>query len=410
MTCMRWGLRLGTVSAFALALSGTAHAAGTALDVQSGRGTGMASAMTAHVDDSSSIYYNPAGIAQGRIIDAQVGGAPLVAGHHFVSPSGHQTNLKFAIATPFHAYVSGGVTENLSLGLGVFTPFGLSLAWPTSWEGRRLITEASNANYYFNPTAAYRFGPLRVGAGFQLVRSTVELKKAIAFGDQEGSVDLGGSAWGVGGNVGVQYEAIERYLSLGVHYRSAVKLSYDNGLAHFSNVPASLQATLHDQAVTTSLVLPDSLAVGLAGHPLEDLLLDVDLVWFNWNHLRSVNIHFPNDASGTLSSTEPKKWTNTVNVHLGAEGKLDEHWRLRGGILYDPTPSPQRTLAPDIPDASRVNLALGGTYAFTNGIHIDLGYQFLILITKASTNPLLAGDYGGNVNIVGLSVGYRSPR
>lgn len=397
--------------AFALALAFAttpAEAAGTALDVQSGRGTGMASAMTAHVDDSSAIYYNPAGIAQGKTLDAQVGAAPLIAGHHFISPSGHQTNLKFAIATPFHAYVSGGITENISVGMGLYTPFGLSLAWPSKWEGRRLITEASNANYYFNPTAAYRYGPLRIGAGFQLVRSTVELKKAVAFGDQEGTVDLGGGTWGAGGNIGVQFQAIERYLDIGAHYRSAVKLNYD-GLAHFTNVPAGLQGTLHDQAVTTSLVLPDSLAFGLASRPLERLLVDLDVVWFNWNHLDSVNIHFPQDATGSLSSVEPKRWQNQVNVHLGAEGTLSEHWRVRGGILYDPTPSPQSTLAPDIPDATRINLAAGATYAFTNGLRIDAGYQLLFLLTRTSTNPLLPGDYGGNVNILGLSVGYRMP-
>jgi len=34
---------------------------------------------------------------------------------------------------------------------------------------------------------------------------------------------------------------------------------------------------------------------------------------------------------------------------------------LRGGVLVDPTPSPADTLGPDIPDSTRVNLALGGT-------------------------------------------------
>jgi long-chain fatty acid transport protein len=402
-------LLLASCTAVGVVVTGSAQAAGTALDVQSSRATGMASTMTAHVDDSSAIYFNPAGIAQGKILDAQVGITPIVAGYKFTNTSGGTTKLPFAIVPPFHAYVSGGITDDLSIGIGVFTPFGLTLKWPGDWEGRHLATTVSNVNYYFNPTVAYRVGPLRIGAGFQLVRSTVELKRKIAFGDQEGEVDLGDAAWGAGANVGAQVEAVPKFLSFGLHYRSAVKISFDEGRAHFSNVPRNLQGTIHDQKVTTSLVEPNSVALGVSSRPIKDLLLAVDLVWFDWSKLSAVNLNFPDDASRTLSTSEPKNWNNTVNVHVGAEGALSENWRLRGGFLYDPSPSPSSTLAPDIPDANRLNLAAGGSYVHETGFRVDLGYQFLILFSKTSTNPALAGDYSGNVNILGLSVGYRTP-
>jgi long-chain fatty acid transport protein len=386
-----------------------AHAAGTALDVQSARATGMAASMTAHVDDSSAIYFNPAGIAQGEGIDAMVGITGIAPGYKYTNPTGGSTSLPFSVVTPFHAYVSGGLTKDFSVGIGVFTPFGLTLKWPGDWEGRHLATTVSNINYYCNPTVAYRFGPLRVGAGLQLVRSTVELKRKVNYGEQEGEVDLGDAAWGAGANIGAQFEAVPQYLSFGMHYRSAVKLSFDEGRAHFSNVPRNLQGTIHDQKVTTSLVEPDSLAMGVSSRPIKDLLVAVDVVWFGWSKLGSVNLDFPDDASRSLSTVEAKNWNNVVNLHVGAEGALSDHWRLRGGALYDPSPSPSATLAPDIPDANRLNLGLGGSYMHASGFHVDLGYQFLILFSKTSTNPALAGEYSGIVNILGLSVGYRSP-
>jgi long-chain fatty acid transport protein len=385
-----------------------ARAAGTALDVQSARATGMAAAMTAHVDDSSAIYFNPAGIAQGQTLDAQIGITPIVAGYKFTNRAGGSTSLPFAVVTPFHAYVSGGISKDFSVGMGVYTPFGLTLKWPGDWEGRHLATTVSNINYYFNPTVAYRFGPLRVGAGIQLVRSTVELKRKINFGDQEGEADLGAATWGAGANIGAQFEAVPQYLSFGLHYRSAVKLKFDDGRAHFSNVPRNLQGTIHDQKVTTALVEPDSLAMGLSSRPIKALLLAVDVVWFGWSKLASVNLDFPEDASRSLGISEPKNWNDQVNLHVGAEGLLGEHWRLRGGALYDPTPSPSVTLAPDIPDANRLNLAVGGSYVHDSGFRVELGYQFLVLFSKASTNPALSGEYSGNVNIVGLSIGYHS--
>lgn len=400
---------LATIAAALTTLaSRDASAAGTALDVQSGRGTGMASAQTAYIDDSSAIFYNPAGIAQGKVLDAQAGINLIAPSFKFKSKQGNETTLPFTVVTPFQAYVSGGVTDNLSLGIGIFTPFGLKLEWPAGWEGRNLITTAELRTFYINPTAAFRAGPFRIGAGFQLVRATVELQRDIRFGDQEGNVDLGAATWGVGGNVGVQLEAVKQFLMLGVHYRSPVKLSFD-GQAHFQNAPRDLAGTIHDQNVSTSVIQPGSLAFGVATRPIKDLVIDLDAVWIHWDQFKSIDLHFPDDKSGSLDSTQAKNWSNTVNFHLGAEGTLSKTFQVRGGVLIDPSPSPENTLTPDIPDSTRVNLALGGTYRHQSGFHLDLGYQFIILTGKTSTAPQLPGEYGGIVNILGISVGYSTP-
>jgi long-chain fatty acid transport protein len=195
---------------------------------------------------------------------------------------------------------------------------------------------------------------------------------------------------------------------MGVHYRSAVKLDFD-GNAHFDNVPPELQSTLHDQAAKASLINPDSLAMAVSSHPIPRLVLDAEVVWFGWNKFHAINVTFPNDASGTLNRSEPKNWANEVNVHVGGEVAVNREWKVRAGVLYDPSPSPGNTLTPDIPDADRLNLAVGGTYAHPSGFRVDLGYQFLVLFARTSTAPQLPGRYSGFVDIVGLSVGYRTP-
>lgn len=383
-----------------------ARAAGIALDVQSGRGTGMAGAVTAMIDDSSSIFYNPAGIAQGRILDVQVGDTLIAPSFQYKSPENVSTGSSFRIVPPFTIYESGGITDDLSIGIGVFTPFGLTLTWPSEWVGKSQITQAEFMTFDFNPTAAYRFGPLRIGAGLQLVRATVDLQKKIVTGPNEAAVELGAGAWGVGGNVGAQFEAVPQYLSFGVQYRSAVKFEFD-GDAHFDNVPPAFQGTLRDQRVTTSVITPDIVQIGVASRPIKSLVLDADVNWYGWAKFRSIDINFPNNA--LLSSTEPKNWNNTVNVHVGAEGAIDKSWRIRGGVLYDPTPSPDSTLLPDVPDSNRLNLAVGGSYLHASGFHVDVGYQFLFIFKKTSTAQQFPGSYSGIVNILGVSVGYRTP-
>jgi long-chain fatty acid transport protein len=384
----------------------TARAAGIALDVQSARGTGMAGAVSAMIDDSSAIFYNPAGIAQGKIIDAQVGDTLILPSFQYTSPQGGTTRNSFEAVPPFNAYVSGGITDDLSIGIGVFTPFGLTLAWPNDWPGRSQITKAQFATFDFNPTVAYRFGPLRVGAGLQIVRATVDLQKQIETGQGEASTELGAGAWGVGANVGVQFEAVPRYLSLALQYRSAVKFDFD-GNAHFSNVPADFQSALHDQRVTTSLITPDTVQIGVASRPIPSLVLDLDVMWYGWEKFRSIDITFPDNTA--LNTSEPKNWSNTVNVHVGGEGTIDDSWKVRAGVMYDPSPSPDDTLLPDVPDATRLNLAVGGSYYHPSGFHVDLGYQFLFFFKRTSTAVQFPGDYSGVVNIIGLSVGYRMP-
>jgi long-subunit fatty acid transport protein len=66
-------------------------------------------------------------------------------------------------------------------------------------------------------------------------------------------------------------------------------------------------------------------------------------------------------------------------------------------------------LTPDIPDSDRINFAVGGSYLHASGFRVDLGYQFLVILKKTSTIRELPGDYAGFVNIVGISVGYRTP-
>jgi long-chain fatty acid transport protein len=383
-------------------------AAGTALDVQGARGTGMASSTTAFINDSSAIFYNPAGIAQGKGLDAQAGLNLIIPTFRFKSTlSGNETTMPFNIVTPITAFATYGITDWLSAGVGVFTPYGLDLAWPDGWEGRSQITKASLRTYYINPTVAAHFGPVRFGAGLQVVRATVELERDIKFGNTFGSADLGGGSWGFGANAGVQVEAIPKYLLGGIAYRSAVRTDFDDGRAHFSNIPSAFQSQFFDQKVTTGVTQPDQLAIALATHPIDNLVIDAEIVWLGWHKFHSIDLNFQNTA---LSSSEPKNWGNRVNYHIGGEYTIDPHWQVRAGALYDPSPSPPSTLAPDIPDANRLNLALGGTYKHDSGVFFDLGYQFITLFSKTGTNPTFPGETSGLVNILAFSVGFTQTR
>jgi long-chain fatty acid transport protein len=391
-------------------VASSAHASGFSVDVQSARATGMATAVTGFIDDSSAIYFNPAGIARGRILDAQASSSLVMPSVTFKDTVGNSTTSPFNAIPTFQAYAAVGLTEHLSVGIGLFEPYGLVVKWPDGWEGRSQITYAKLATYYGNPTIAYSIGPFRIGGGVQVVYSTVDLERDIALpSGAYGKSKLGGDGWGVGGNIGVQVDAVRDVLSFGAHYRSAVALDY-NGNASFDGIPASLGGTLHDQPASTRVVMPDSFAFGVAFRPIKKLLFDLDVVYYGWSHVQSVDLVFPNDASKTLNQSQPKGWDGTVQVHLGTEYAFNDTWRIRGGVMYDPSPSPQNTMTPDIPDGDRVNIAFGGSWRHKSGIYVDLAYEGVILLDSTSTAPQLPGTYSGTANIVALAVGYRTPK
>jgi long-chain fatty acid transport protein len=382
---------MSAVAVLALVAAGEAKAAGISLDLHSARAVGMAGSVVGFIDDASAIYFNPAGIAQGQGIDFMVGITGIVPLFNATAANGVQTSGNHTLIPPPHIFATYGISDEVTVGIGVFTPYGLSLGWPDGYPGRYIVTQVSEKLYDINPTVAFHFGPVRFAGGAQIVRATVELQRNINLGTNnpnvytppEPAVDLGAAAWGFGGNAGIQVDIIEKVLQVGAAYRSRVFYNFNSGQAHFSNIPPQFQGQLYDQTGTTNFTTPDTVAVGFAYKPMPCLTLDADFTYFAWQVFQSIALSFP--ATPTLNSVEAKNWHHTWNYRVGAEWVIDEHWALRGGILLDPTPSPTATLQPDVPDSTRINFA-GGIGWRSGAFHVDVGAQWIYFL------PITSGE------------------
>ncbi len=379
---------MSAVAVLAVVVAAEARAAGIAVDLQSARGVAMAGSVVGFIDDASAIYYNPAGIAQGQGIDVELGITVIVPYFNISAANGVQTSANSTPITPPFFYATYGISDEVTVGIGVFTPYGLSLSYPDGYPGRFLVTSVSEKLYDINPTVAFHFGPVRFGGGVQIVRATVELQRNInlavsnpnVYTPPEPAVDLGAATWGYGGNVGVQVDVIERTLQIGAYYRSRVSYGF-SGSAHFSNIPPPFQGQLYDQPGNTNFTTPDTVGLGVAFKPLACLTLDADLTYFAWQVFQEIALTFPQTPA--LNSVELKSWHHTYNIRVGAEWIIDEHWALRGGIMYDPTPSPTATLQPDVPDSTRLNFAAG--FGWRSGaFHVDVGAQWIYFFPVTS--------------------------
>jgi long-chain fatty acid transport protein len=401
---------IATAFILGILLAGSALGAAYAIDLHSARATAMATAVRASIDDASAVFFNPAGMLHaGKVLDVQLGDTLVIPFIKYTDLNGASTTTTTQVIPPPNFYATYGINDLVSVGIGVFSPFGLVVPWPLisndrPWAGRFLAQHVELKTFFVNPSVAVRLHDrVRLGAGISLIRGTASLTRSINFVNSEGKVDLGAGAWTWGANAGLQVDAIPSILSFGATFRMPAKFNL-TGSAHFTNVPLEFQSSAHDQQAKTTIHLPlvGALAVGV--RPIPELRIGFDAEYNGWQKVQELKITFEDPATPEVFL--PKDWKYTWNYHLGAEYEINPQWRARAGILYDPAPTPNDTITPDLPDFNRVNLAAGGGYRWSH-FSVDAAYQLVILTKNTSTSPLFPGTYNGISHIVGLSFGWR---
>ncbi len=390
-------------------LSSQAYAAGFALPEQSARSIGTAGTGTAAAEGAAAVFYNPGSLGFEEGISAEVTGLLIVPQFDYaplraVDGKAESANSRlFALPSVFLDVPVGP----LHIGLGAFANYGLGISWPFDFDGRFVASQSNLQTFTLNPTVAWRIQEhLSIGAGFDVVRGTVELSRQLDFVDGEGTLRLGAGTWGFGGNAGVTTHWLNDRLAVGLAYRSAVALKF-KGKADFT-VPREFQAQLVDQDVSTGLLLPHALSLGAAFRASPRLRLSLDVNYTSWSTLQRLQLQFADPA---LATGLAFNWSDTVNVRAGAELQVLAQGKsrallVRAGAGFDPSPAPAKTLSPSLPDASRVLVSAGVGYRLGN-FSADLGYLFVFLLPRASEPDAFPARYSGMAHVLGLSLGFK---
>lgn len=389
-----------------------ARGAGFSIYEQGAAATALGGAWTAIADSPAALFYNPAGIAFQRGLGIELGDTLIVPlGSRSDPGTGSVTDAEVQVFYPPTFYASYGFPSGWAVGLGVYAPYGLGMRWPDGWAGFEEVEAIDLQTFFLNPTVAW--SPVEwfsLAAGFDVVRSTVSLQKGIQFFDERGTLQGGAGAWGLGGNAGALLRILDGRLSFGVSYRSAVRLEY-SGDADFT-VPDSFASALEDQPLESTLLLPHTISIGVAGIPHEMVTLDLDVLVTTWSTFEEFGFRFPEDEGKPedeqLTQFERRDWEDTFSVRFGAEVRPPvEGLALRAGFVYDRTPSPSNTMSPSLPDCDRIDVSAGAGYRFDFGLSVDLAYMYVHFLGRSSTGEAFPGSYEASAHIAGLSLGYR---
>jgi long-chain fatty acid transport protein len=392
----------------------TAFAGGFALSGIGSRAISMGGAFRGLADDWSAAYWNPAGLTQfeGSQLNAMLVGIsqrPQYEPEIFYGDSlgvGYRNgqvrypNDKTRFIPDFSGFLKLNAVESFIFGVAVFVPFGLGGDWDLfNPEGMDLnssfpgIDHQADLNVMdIHPTVAKGFldNKLSVGAGLSIQRGNITFRKTylmpsgIPVPHENLVVDtkIKGRGWGFGANFGVLYKFSGK-LQVGVSGKTGSKLKF-KGTARqemytFNNedlkrillssaltYPETLQILflfapsnhISTPKANADLKTPADIGFGIAVKPNDKLTITGDVTYTNWKSLDSILVVMNGvDPSGQPAQNSPimLKWKNTVRFSAGAEYWAKKFLAIRLGYYFDPSPMPDETFIPLIPDMGDKN-------------------------------------------------------
>lgn len=387
---------------------GAASANGFYINEHDAKLTGRAGAAVATDTDPSSIVFNPGGLAVGEGTAFSVGASLISAQASYTTPDDQTTDTNGSPAVVPAAMISHRINDMFAAGIAFHLPFGLAVSWPDSSPQAGIVTKQSLRTYYITPAIGVNLHKqvpgLSIGAGLDLVPATVQLEQNLYFGSAQGHAVLGGTAFGIGGRIGVMYKPeAEKRLSFGLAWKSQIDLDF-TGTGDFDMEAPYRSQLPPDGDISTTLHLPMSISGGVAFRPMPELEVEANAVWINWKKFDTIDITLA-DGSHTV---QPQNYENTVTLRLGGEYKINPKAAVRAGYIYDPTPVPGTTLSARLPDINRHDVTLGGSYSVTPKFDVHLAGLLVIpgsneASTKDPYMPAFKGTY--DVTALVLSLG-----
>jgi len=419
-------------------------------------GTGVASPCNA-----SAIFYNPAGMLTtggDHKWNVAVGGTSIGADFAFAdSVSGTTTKSTGGSVFVPNVHVTRQMSDKIAIGLGIFAPYGLVSEWPTapSFPGRFLGYRSELKSIYIQPSVALKVNTwLQVGAGFDYIRSTVDLQQRLDLSGQTAAagltfanlgVPLGtdfadahltGGSWSAGANFGVLVKPSRR-ISFGARYLVRAKADIQ-GDGNFTQIPTNITlgpgnplgrpagtpmdsvvapqfrtgGALVTQHVSTNVALPDQFVVGTAINVTNSLMVLFDYQWVNWSAFSKLQLAFAQTALGVRTLWEDYK--DTRGYRFGAQYVVSPALTIRAGGLYHDGAAPDQTVTPLLPEGARVEQTLGLGFKVRSNMRIDVAYQHIQQVDRRGrvvdaprfSTANNTGLYTGSANLFGASLAW----
>jgi len=431
----------------------------------------MANANVGRNDDASALYSNPAAITLLPGLQAKVG-ITLIQPGIDVSTGNQYSQGKYSMNTYTQVvpnlYATYRIDDNMSVGLGVYTPFGLKSDFqsdPNAWAGAFNNYYTSIATTQITPTFAYRIvhdqpwaKSLSVGVGIGLMYTKIDIRRQIDFTYQAlamqglppdqivatlnnpnsltqvlgqlqamglvgpgcllprpyAPVIMKGSGWDANYNLSLQWE-INDQIAIGLVYRSVTREAFHGASAQIEGLGSG--------RASAGITLPASWNLGINYSPIVPLNLGLNFTytqWSSWNALNITTSGFPTipTPAGPLDlfnglQSQTKNWGNVWRYSVGGEYQVNNQIAVRAGFTIDKDPVNKQWADFMVPSNDRMIGTIGLGWTINKNVGIDFAYGYLHIKGRTIAARPSEGIYAkstvhnGHANIVSVSGNFR---
>ncbi|MCL6268340.1 outer membrane protein transport protein [Sansalvadorimonas sp. 2012CJ34-2] len=417
------------VSSLALAVSaGNAFAGGyEKATLWDAKYSALAGAAVSSVNDSSAVYYNPAGLAFAEQNDVSLhvsptfsridgpaeGSGSFVKGKTQFSPVGGFTGLyKLNDKTTlgYGIYAAGGSASEYDVTVG---------SSATSLSGKystdiKVLESGLALGYSLNNNWS-------LGATYRLTYAYADINlmsAAQGIGIQASYNDMSG--WHKSGvRVGAMFRSDDNRWGWGINYRSEVqikaegKASYNNALGKplARNQPAPFKG----KDATAATALPMQIATGVDYRVADDLTLFGEVTFSKYSTNKS--IEFDSDEQALVVPQIPQKWDDQYSYRIAAEYTGIADWALRGGYIYTTGLVPEEYAAVTFstPAAAHTVTFGAGTAIMDDKLELDFAADYSLVKNNdvkgggavSATSKAPAGKYQSQALSIHMSATYK---
>jgi len=398
---------------------------GFALYNHSSASIAQGGAVIAHNDDSSALFFNPALMNKLEQPRVKLGINYLKSSVEFRSDA---TGKTFKLKDTSHyiptLFAIHRISDRISAGLGVFSHFGLSTTWDDEWEGRYLATHSELETITFNPAVSFKVTPqVCIAGGVSISIVDAELNKHITLSPMLPDIrqKLTGDDTAFGYNAGLLVDITED-VSFGMSYRSKIKTEFEGEVEH--QIPAVIQsmpqaALFPNTSAETTVNLPPQAFAGIAYSGIDSFVFELSVKWEGWSEYDELRILLDEPIATETVIVIPRNWEDVYPVSFGAQYRLNDMFDINAGYTYDPSPVPDDTFEPSVPDSDGHIFSLGIDINLRN-IEVGLLYAYKKYDDRkknnilddfpsdGTLNPLTSvnGTYKNSIHMMGVDVAY----
>jgi long-chain fatty acid transport protein len=421
--------RIFILIAIACLAASSVFASGFSIFEQGAKASGMAGAFVATADDPTAIFYNPAGLAQQRDFTI-LGGATFI---NFTNQFTGDPNNAFTsgvtgkydrhLFIPPNAYAIYPIGQNLTIGVGTFSAFGLRTDWEDPWAGRFISRDVNLKTVSVNPTVAWQStsGRIAIGGGFEYRRAKVTLNRnngaVNPFNGRFTDVANGylSSDWDSdwGWNAGILVKPTAN-LRIGASYRAPMDIDLKGSadITQISSGNPQFDAFVGtqlppDQPINTSIPFPAMTAIGIATTAIPNWDLEFDVTHASWSRFEALKVNFETTPAANINRVQ--NWEDTMAFRFGANRHIGNDWQVRLGAVYDQNPQPDEAVSPLLPDADRMGVTFGVGYQKGPFI-VDISDMVLHFKDRSTNNvnpDQFEGTYKTDATLLSVNFGLR---